>query len=61
MLYSHSKSPESETTTVPVCLRKSSEVVMVVCRRVEEWDSVAGGLWRYICWREIFAESARLR
>lgn len=26
---SHSKSPESETTTVPVCLRASREVVMV--------------------------------
>jgi hypothetical protein len=26
----HSKSPESETTTVPVCLRWSREVVMVV-------------------------------
>ena len=26
---SHSKSPESETTTVPVCLRASSEVDMV--------------------------------
>ena len=26
---SHSKSPLSETTTVPVCLRRSSEVVMV--------------------------------
>jgi len=28
-LNSLSKSPESETTVVPVCLRKSSEVVMI--------------------------------
>lgn len=27
---SHSKSPESETTTVPVCLRRSRELDMVV-------------------------------
>ena len=27
--YSHSKSPESDTTTVPVCLSASREVVMV--------------------------------
>jgi len=27
---SHSKSPESETTTVPVCLSWSREVVMMV-------------------------------
>lgn len=29
----HSKSPESETTTVPVCLRRSRDVVMMVLER----------------------------
>lgn len=33
-LYPHSKSPESETTTVPVCLRASREVVMVAVQGV---------------------------
>jgi hypothetical protein len=28
----HSKSPESETTTVPVCLRRSRDVVMMVVK-----------------------------
>lgn len=40
-LHSHSKSPESETTTVPVRLRKSSEVV-IVCALRGRW---ADGRW----------------
>ena len=31
--YVHAKSPESDTTTVPVCLSQSSEVVMMVVER----------------------------
>ena len=37
---SHSKSPESETTTVPVCFKWSREVVMVVV------DGGEGERWR---------------
>jgi len=39
----HSKSPESETTTVPVCLRWSREVVMsfeMIVRRLEKCRAV---------------------
>ena len=34
--YSHSKSPLSETTTVPVCLRRSRELDMMVADKEAE-------------------------
>lgn len=43
LMYLHSKSPESETTTVPVCLRASRAVVMVVVMVVDEDMSGSGG------------------
>lgn len=38
----HSKSPESETTTVPVCLRRSREVDMVVVVERQEMTKFYG-------------------